>query len=90
MVGPNAEIDQVPIFTILQELGAIAAVVGAFLALTQHELKRMFAYAGVSHIGLILIGVSLGNPTGFAGGVFYLINDMVMQAALFLSRGRET
>jgi multicomponent Na+:H+ antiporter subunit D len=87
VVGPNAEIDQVPLFTILQELGALAAVVGAFLALTQHELKRMFAYAGISHIGLILIGVSLGNPTGFAGGVFYLINDMVMQAALFFLAG---
>ncbi len=87
VVGPHTEIEQVPVFTILQELGALAAVVGAFLALTQHDIKRMFAYAGISHIGLILIGVSVGNPTGFAGGVFYLINDMVMQAALFFLAG---
>jgi multicomponent Na+:H+ antiporter subunit D len=87
VVGPHAEIEHVPVLILLEELGAIAAVVGAFLALTQHEIKRMFAYGGISHIGLILIGVSIGNPTGFAGGVFYLINDAVMQAALFFLAG---
>jgi len=87
VVGPGAEIEHVPVLILLEELGAIAAVVGAFLALIQQEVKRMFAYGGISHIGLILIGVGLGNPTGFAGGVFYLINDAVMQAALFFLAG---
>lgn len=87
VVGANAEIEHVPVLFLLVELGALAAVVGAFLALTQHEVKRMFAYGGISHIGLILIGVGIGNPTGFAGGVFYLINDAVMQAALFFLAG---
>ncbi len=87
VVGANAEIAHVPVLFLLVELGALAAVVGAFLALTQDEVKRMFAYGGISHIGLILIGVGIGNPTGFAGGVFYLINDAVMQAALFFLAG---
>ena len=47
----------------------------------------MFAYGGISHIGLILIGVSQGNQTGFAGGMFYMINDAVMQAGLFFIAG---
>jgi multicomponent Na+:H+ antiporter subunit D len=47
----------------------------------------MFAYGGISHIGIILIGISQGNPTGFVGGVFYLLNDSVMQAALFFLAG---
>lgn len=87
VVGAGAEIEHVPVLILLEELGALAAVAGAFLALTQHEMKRMFAYGGISHIGIILIGVSMGNPTGFAGGVFYLINDAVMQAALFFLAG---
>jgi multicomponent Na+:H+ antiporter subunit D len=57
------------------------------LALIQTDLKRKFAYGGISHIGLILIGVSIGNATGLAGGLFYLINDAVMQAALFMIAG---
>jgi multicomponent Na+:H+ antiporter subunit D len=47
----------------------------------------MFAYGGISHIGLILVGVSLGNSTALAGGLFYLVNDAVMQAALFMIAG---
>jgi len=87
VVGAGTEVEHVPVLILLEEFGAGAAVVGAFLALTQHDLNRMFAYAGLSHIGIILIGVSLGYPTGFAGGVFYLINDVVMQAGLFFLAG---
>jgi multicomponent Na+:H+ antiporter subunit D len=68
-------------------LGAVAAVVGAFLALIQHDVKRMFAYGGVSHIGLIVLGAGLGNQTGLAGSIFYLVNDAVMQATLFIVAG---
>jgi len=82
-LGAKTVIQDVPILLLLSWLGAIAAVVGAFLALSQNEIKRLFAYGGISHVGLILIGICLGNETGFAGGVFYLINDAVMQAVLF-------
>lgn len=83
VLGAHAVIYQIPILFLVGFLGAIAALIGAFLALTQDEIKRMFAYGGLSHIGLVLVGVSLGNQTGFAGGVFYLLNDAVMQAGLF-------
>jgi len=87
VIGPNASIEHIPVVTFLDELGAITAVAGALLALTQREIKRMFAYGGISHMGLVLMAVSLGNPTALAGGVFYLINDAVMQAALFFLAG---
>jgi multicomponent Na+:H+ antiporter subunit D len=87
VLGARAEIGQVHVLTLLGGLGALAAVVGALLALGQEDVKRMFAYGGISHVGLILIGVSQGNQTGFAGSMFYLINDAVMQAGLFFIAG---
>jgi multicomponent Na+:H+ antiporter subunit D len=87
VLGVQAVIYQIPILFLVGFLGTIAAVIGAFLALTQEEIKRMFAYGGLSHSGLVLVGVSLGNQTGFAGGVFYLLNDAVMQAGLFFWAG---
>jgi multicomponent Na+:H+ antiporter subunit D len=87
VLGARAEIGQVNVLTLLGGLGALAAVAGALLALRQENVKRMFAYGGISHIGLILIGVSQGNQTGFAGSMFYLINDAVMQAGLFFIAG---
>ena len=85
--GARAEIGQVHLLTLLGILGALAAVAGALLALSQQNLKRMFAYGGISHVGLILIGVSQGNQSGFAGSMFYLINDAFMQAGLFFFAG---
>jgi multicomponent Na+:H+ antiporter subunit D len=87
LIAPNAEVSHVPVLVLLEELGVIAALIGGALALIQTDLRRMFAYGGISHIGLILIGVSLGNDTGFVGGIFYLVNDAVMQAALFMIAG---
>lgn len=87
VLGAQAVVYQIPILFLVGVLGALAALVGAFLALSQIEIKRMFAYGGLSHIGLILVGISLGNQTGFAGGVFYLLNDAVMQAGLFFWAG---
>ncbi|GJL57583.1 MAG: cation:proton antiporter [Nitrospirales bacterium] len=87
VLGAQAVVYQIPILFLVGLLGALAALVGAFLALSQVEIKRMFAYGGLSHIGLILVGISLGNQTGFVGGVFYLLNDAVMQAGLFFWAG---
>ena len=87
VLGSHAEIGSVHLLALLGVLGALAAVAGALLALSQQDVKRMFAYGGISHIGLILIGVSQGNQTGFAGGMFYLINDAVMQAGVFFIAG---
>jgi multicomponent Na+:H+ antiporter subunit D len=80
-------INDIPILLLVAVLGALAAVIGASLALAQRDIKMMFAYGGISHIGIILIGIGQGNQTGFVGGIFYLLNDAVMQAALFFLAG---
>jgi multicomponent Na+:H+ antiporter subunit D len=80
-------INEIPILLLVEVVGTLAAVIGASLALAQRDIKFMFAYGGISHIGIILIGIGQGNQTGFAGGVFYLLNDAVMQAALFYFAG---
>lgn len=87
-IGCSSELEKTThILLLVQFSGAMAAVVGAFLALTQRDLKRVFAYGGISHIGLILIGAGQGNQTGLVAAMFYLINDAVMQAALFVVAG---
>ena len=87
VLGAKTILHDIPVLLLVGVLGALAAVIGAVLALTQQDIKRMFAYGGISHIGIILIGVSQGNQTGFVGGIFYLLNDAVMQAALFFLAG---
>ena len=87
LIAPGTVVNHIPVLVLLEDIGILAALIGGGLALAQTDLKRMFAYGGISHIGLILVGVSLGNPTALAGALFYLINDAVMQATLFMIAG---
>ena len=87
LIAPGVEVSHVPVLVLLEDIGILAAIVGGALALVQTDVKRMFAYGGIGHIGLMLVGVSLGNSTALAGGLFYLINDAIMQAALFMIAG---
>jgi multicomponent Na+:H+ antiporter subunit D len=85
--GAEVVWDEVPFMVYLGWVGAIALLAGAFLALSEQNIRRMFAYGGISHVGLVVLGISLGNPTGFAGGIFYLMTDAVMQLGLFFVAG---
>jgi multicomponent Na+:H+ antiporter subunit D len=49
---------------LLLAAGAVTAVVGAVMCFSQRHLKRMLAFATVSHVGLYLLGIALLDPEG--------------------------
>lgn len=68
-------------------LGAITAVVAAVAAIAQVDPKRMAAFFLVSGIGVILIGIGLGNDAGRTGAIVYTVHSMVAMTGLFLALG---
>jgi multicomponent Na+:H+ antiporter subunit D len=68
-------------------LGVVSMVVGALLALGQHDFKRMLAYSSISQIGYIVAGLGLGTPLGILGGLFHLFNHATFKGLLFLDAG---
>lgn len=44
-----------------------------FLALQQVQLRRFFAYSGISHAGFLLIPLAAGTPDALAAIQFYLV-----------------
>lgn len=48
-------------------------IVGAVLAVTQTDIKRMLAYSAISHTGFVLTGVLAGTPLGVSSTLFYLL-----------------
>jgi proton-translocating NADH-quinone oxidoreductase chain N len=77
--------------TMLLAFGALNMVVGNLMALRQTQVKRMFAYSSVSHVGYMLIGfgvaVGYGVTNGAAGGFFHLINHALMKGLAFMAAG---
>ncbi|MDP9100793.1 MAG: NADH-quinone oxidoreductase subunit NuoN [Actinomycetota bacterium] len=51
----------------------LTMVVGAVLAVTQTDVKRMLAYSAIAHTGFLLIGVIAVNKDGLSGTLFYLV-----------------
>jgi NADH-quinone oxidoreductase subunit L len=65
-------------------IGALTAVLGAAVALAQHDLKRVLAGSTTSQLGLMFVGVAAGGP---AVAVFHLVAHAAGKATLFLAAG---
>jgi proton-translocating NADH-quinone oxidoreductase chain N len=75
----------------LLAFGALNMIVGNLMALRQTQVKRMFAYSSVSHMGYMLVGfgvaVGYGITNGAAGGFFHLLNHALMKGLAFMAAG---
>ncbi|CAB4927557.1 unannotated protein [freshwater metagenome] len=58
---------------VLWGVAILTMVVGALLAVTQTDVKRMLAYSSVAHTGFLLVGVVTLDSEGLAGTLFYLM-----------------
>ncbi|WP_344439242.1 NADH-quinone oxidoreductase subunit NuoN [Kitasatospora nipponensis] len=52
----------------------LTMVVGAILAVTQQDVKRLLAYSSIAHAGFILTGVIATNRQGLGAVLFYLLS----------------
>ncbi|MEU8350383.1 NADH-quinone oxidoreductase subunit NuoN, partial [Streptomyces sp. NPDC048845] len=51
----------------------VTMLVGAIVAVTQTDVKRLLAYSSVAHAGFILAGVIATTPSGISSVLFYLL-----------------
>ena len=51
----------------------LTMVIGAVVAVTQQDVKRMLAYSSIAHAGFMLTGVAAANQVGLRGVLFYLL-----------------
>ncbi len=58
---------------IVSAVAIVTMVVGAVLAITQSDVKRMLAYSSVLNAGFILTGVVATNDKGLSSSLFYLL-----------------
>ncbi len=71
----------------LAVLGVINILYGAFVAMAQKDLKKLVAYSSVSHMGFVLLGMSVLTPAGINGAVFQMFSHGIITAMLFLLVG---
>ncbi|MBI4202483.1 MAG: NADH-quinone oxidoreductase subunit M [Chloroflexi bacterium] len=75
-------------------LGLISVIYGAIVTMRQSDLKRLIAYSSISHMGLVLIGIStvgagaenLG-PVGLSGAALQMFTHGTITGLMFLLVG---
>ena len=76
-----------PWFWIVTSVGLATMLLGAYIAIFQHDLKSLLAYSTISHLGLITLLFGLSEPLAVLAGVFHILNHAIFKAGLFMSAG---
>lgn len=74
-------------FWLMALLGVTGTVYGALVALGQTNLRRLLAYASLSHMGVVMLGLFSLNLDGFEGGLLQMVNLGIVGAGLFFVAG---
>lgn len=70
--------------SVIAVTGAATMVLGATIALTQTDIKRVVAYSTVSQLGYMMMACGLG---AYASGMYHLLTHGAFKALLFLGCG---
>ncbi|HWJ04272.1 MAG TPA: NADH-quinone oxidoreductase subunit L [Steroidobacteraceae bacterium] len=70
--------------TVVAWVGALTALAGATMGVTQYNLKKVLAYSTMSQIGLMVMACGVG---AFSAGMFHLYTHAFFKACLFLAAG---
>jgi NADH-quinone oxidoreductase subunit M len=68
-------------------LALVSIIYGALLAVGQRDIKRLVAYASISHFGFIILGIFAMTSQGQSGATLYMVNHGISTAALMLVAG---
>jgi NADH-quinone oxidoreductase subunit N len=64
-------------------MAVLSIAIGNVTAIAQTNLKRMFAYSTISHVGFLMFGLMSGTLNGFASSMFYISAYVLMTLAGF-------
>lgn len=69
---------------IIAGIGVATALIAAFIAVTQNDIKKVLAYSTVSQLGYMFLGLGVG---AFTGAFFHVMTHAFFKALLFLGAG---
>lgn len=74
-------------FYLVTFTGLTTLLLGAIMALFQHDLKGLLAYSTISHLGLTTMLFGIGSDLAPVAAIFHIINHATFKASLFMAAG---
>jgi hydrogenase-4 component F len=67
--------------------GLLSVVAASFLLMRQRDVKRMFAYSSIEHMGLMTFAFGLGGPIANFAGLLHMTVHSLVKSAIFFAVG---
>jgi len=68
-------------------LGLTSLVFAAFMLYRRRDIKRMFAYSSIEHMGIIVFAFGMGGPLANFAGLLHMVMHSLTKSAIFYAVG---
>jgi len=72
---------------LLITMGLISVVFAAFMLYRRRDIKRMFAYSSIEHMGIIAFAFGMGGPLANFAGLLHMTMHSLTKSAIFFAVG---
>ncbi len=71
-------------------LGLVSLIFAGFMLYRRRDIKRMFAYSSIEHMGIIVFAFGMAGPLGNFAGLLQMAMHSLTKSAIFFSVGHVT
>ena len=75
---------------LMMGFGLLSVTVAAFFLSRQKDVKRMFSYSSIEHMGLITFAFGMGSPLANFAGLLHMTVHSLVKSAIFFTVGHAT
>jgi multicomponent Na+:H+ antiporter subunit D len=79
--------DQVFWHNLLLVVAGLTMLTGGMAASARYEIRKILNWHIISQIGYMIMGLGIFTPLGIAGGIFFVIHNMIAKTNTFLVAG---
>jgi len=72
---------------LMMGFGLMSVIVAAFLLSRQKDIKRLFAYSSIEHMGIITFAFGMGGPIANFAGLLHMTVHSLTKSAIFFTVG---
>lgn len=75
---------------IMMGFGMLSILVAAFSLLRQKDIKRMFSYSSIEHMGIATFAFGLGGPVATFGALLHMLVHSLAKSSIFFTVGHAS
>ncbi|MCB9929643.1 MAG: hydrogenase 4 subunit F [Alphaproteobacteria bacterium] len=72
---------------LMMTMGLLSLIFAAFMLYRRHDIKRLFAYSSIEHMGIIVFAFGLGGPLANFAGLLHMVMHSLTKSAIFFAVG---